>query len=106
MRTPKIERMVDELGHIKARVADLTAQEKRLKSELANYCANPAPGNMYAFEGRDFRATVSLPLPSEVTDWRAVAERLEPSRQLVRAHTSTKLNAPRVSVKARVRDAA
>lgn len=53
--------IVDELGQVKARIADLELREKELTSRLRRL----GPG---AYEGRLFRATVSEPGERAVLD--------------------------------------
>ncbi len=72
---------VDELGAIKAQIAELKAREEQIKQDLVECGVSEA-------EGRLFRATVSL-VERETTDWKAVAQKLNPSRQLITAHTSS-----------------
>jgi hypothetical protein len=72
----------DALGFLKAQIADL---ENRAKVEHARLVAM----GIGAHEGDMFRATVSV-AERESVDWKTVAARLEPSRQLVAAHTSAK----------------
>ena len=72
----------DALGDFKAQMADL---EVRAKVEHARLVAM-GPG---AHEGEIFRATVSV-AERETIDWKAISAKLEPSRQLVTAHTSAK----------------
>ena len=54
---------IDAIGRVKAAIAELEAQEKALRDSIAD---------------------------RETIDWRAIAEKLAPSRQLVTAHTSAK----------------
>ena len=75
--------MVDMLGRINAEMAEMGAQAKMLKAELQ---ARIEAGD--AAEGADFRASHALQNRSTV-DWKAVAAKLNPSRQLVSAHTKT-----------------
>ena len=89
-----LQTVVDELGLLLADKAVLVKREEELKSILRGAGVSPV-------EGQLFRATVATPAPTEVVDWKAIAERLEPSRQLITAHTTWRENAPRVSVKAR-----
>jgi hypothetical protein len=72
----------DALGFLKAQIADLEAAAKIEHARLV------AMG-VGAHEGETFRATVSV-APRETVDWKTVAAKLEPSRQLVTAHTSEK----------------
>ena len=70
----------DRLGAIKAQLAEIKKIEDALKAELTAL-------GVGSYEGDMFRATVSI--TEKVTvDWKAVCEKLEPSRQLVTAHTS------------------
>jgi hypothetical protein len=80
--------MVDQLGCVKAQIATLEKEEKRLRDAIAELDCD-------AIDGELFRATVSH---SEVAavDWKTIAEKCEPSRQLVAAHTELK---DRVTVK-------
>jgi hypothetical protein len=72
----------DLLGMLKAQIAEL---ETAAKVEHARLVAL----GVGAHEGAIFRATVSV-ADRETVDWKAVAAKLEPSRQLVVAHTATK----------------
>lgn len=74
--------MVDELGGLKARIADLQAREKELKTMLSG-CG------YQSVDGREYRASIAWSDGKISIDWRAVAEHFNPSRQLVTAHTST-----------------
>ena len=87
--------VVDQLGKLMAKIKDLSNQEAELKALLKD-SGEPV------VEGRLYRATVSKSEVSSV-DWRAVAEKLEPSRQLVAAHT-TESERVALRVVARVRD--
>jgi hypothetical protein len=73
--------MVDELGQLKANIANLQAQEKDLKAKLA-------ASGFQAVDGQHYRASISWQEGRVSIDWRAVAEHFNPSRQLVTAHTS------------------
>jgi hypothetical protein len=70
---------IDELGEIKAQIADLTAKEKALKDALADL----EPG---AYEGELFRLSISQS-DRDNLDMKAVREKL--SDQFIRAHTTT-----------------
>lgn len=71
--------LIDELGLLKAQIAEMKSREEALKAEVIL-----AGGG----EGLLYRATVSE-TTRKVIDWRAVAEALGPSRQLITAHTSS-----------------
>jgi hypothetical protein len=80
--------IVDQLGAIKAQQADLKARAGTLQAQLIEAGVTEADGAL-------FRATVSYSNVESV-DWKAIAAKLEPSYQLVAAHTSY---APRTTVK-------
>jgi len=92
--TQVLQTVVDELGLLLADKAALVKREEELKAILRGAGQSPV-------EGQLFRATVSTPGPTEVIDWKAIAERLQPSRQLIKAYTTMRENSPRVSVRAR-----
>ena len=73
---------VDRLGELKAQIKTLQDEAKAIEASMK------ADGSD-RFEGAFFAASVSHSERTTV-DWKAIAEKLEPSRQLVRAHTSTK----------------
>lgn len=82
---------------IQAEIAALREKEAEYKAILIE----AAGGEPSAFEDHCARSTVSFPVDSVVVDWKAVAEKAGASRQLIRAHTKTKKNSPRVCTKAR-----
>ena len=71
--------IADELGAIRAALADLKKREDDARAKLLELGINSA-------EGQLFRVTVSH-ADRERVDWAAVAEKLQPSRQLITAHT-------------------
>jgi hypothetical protein len=73
--------IVDELGTINAQIAELQARAKTLKATVQAFV--PAGE---AIDGTLFRASHSV-ADRETVDWKAVAAKLKPSRQLVKAHT-------------------
>jgi hypothetical protein len=77
---PTTAELVDELGTVKAEIADLEKREERLRAALIAAGVSEAEGTL-------FRCTVSHGSVERV-DWKAVAEKCQPSRQLVVAHTS------------------
>lgn len=86
-------RVVDQLGSIKAQIADLQAIEKELKAELS--------GSGFSFvDGGAYRASIHWQSHTSI-DWRAIAEHFNPSRQLVTAHSSHGDLSPVVRVSAR-----
>jgi hypothetical protein len=68
----------DALGLLNAQIADLQAQAKKLKAGVI--------ANGDTIEGSLYNATPVFSARDTV-NWKAVAEKLEPSRQLVAAHT-------------------
>jgi len=78
-RKMNIRKTVDELGSIKAKIAELKNLEDQLKKSLID-------SGLTAAEGQLFRASVSRS-QVETVDWCAVAARLDPSIQLITAHT-------------------
>lgn len=73
---------VDRLALIKAEVAALIAEEKELKTVLAD-------SGLDVIEGTLHRAAVSHCAGRDSIDWAAIAARFNPSRQLIKAHTVT-----------------
>jgi len=73
---------VDQLGLIAAIVGDLNKKADAIKAALK---ADPSTTSV---DGEFYRASISR---SErfTTDWHAIAEKFEPSRQLVTAHTTS-----------------
>ena len=88
--TSNLTKIIDDLGALKARIADLEAQEKALKQALADL----SPG---AYEGELFRLSISE-TERETLDMKAVREKLSP--QWMRAHTNvTNVRTLRVSAR-------
>jgi hypothetical protein len=72
--------LIDQLGEIKARIADLELQEKELKKAIIEMGTG-------AHDGDAYRATVVVS-DRETLDMEAVREKL--SAQFIRVHTSVK----------------
>jgi hypothetical protein len=88
--TPEtIAQLVDELAAIRADLADLKATEEAYRAELIAAGITEADGTLH-------RVTISQTIRS-VTDWQTIAEKFEPSRQLIAAHT--KQSAPSFTVR-------
>lgn len=82
--------IVDKLGLLKAEIAALQAEEKKLKEQLVKMGVGAHAGNLY-----DATVTVS---ERDSLDMEAVRAKLSP--QFLRAHTSTtKVTTVRVSAK-------
>lgn len=73
--------VVDRLAQIKQQIADLQQEEKDLKAELVE-------AGVPVIDGFYHRAAISECAGRAVTDWQAVAKRLNPSHQLIAAHTT------------------
>ena len=74
--------IVDQLLAVKAQLAALEEKEKELKDCLI------ASGQT-SIDGILARASVSYCEGREKTDWQTIAQRFNPSRQLIVAHTTT-----------------
>lgn len=73
-----LNKVIDELGNIRAQIAELTAKEKAIKESLEGL----KPG---AYEGDLFRLSISQSV-RETLDMKAVREKLSP--QFIAAHTN------------------
>jgi len=89
--------LVDKLGALRAQAADLGSDIKFLEGLLKE----AGPG---AYEGDLFRATVSVSERATVA-WKAIAEKLGASRQMLTANTKVS-EVSCVRVTARLKDAA
>lgn len=76
---------VDRLAFIKAQIAALQTEETALKQALIQAAERLGRDTLL---GTTHRATIAHTEGRITTDWRAVAERLNPSRQLITAHTT------------------
>jgi hypothetical protein len=73
---------VDRLAEIKAQIAALQAEEDELKNDLTESGAATIEGTLH-------RAAITYGSTRTTTNWQAVAQHLNPSRQLIKAHTTT-----------------
>ena len=74
--------MVDQLGALDAEIKALTKKADVLKADIKKHGPERYSGAIYS-------ALVYQSEGRVTTDWRAVAEHFNPSRQLITAHTST-----------------
>ena len=81
-RKHNLNGLADELGTVRAKKADLENREKAIRKILID-------SGVKILEDKLFRANL-VETMREYIDWETIAERLEPSRQLVKAHTSHK----------------
>ena len=82
--TSKVElsKLADELGTLRAQMATLKTRETTIRDTMIK-----AGGS--AYEGKAYRATVVEQIRTLI-DWKKVAAKLNPSRQLVTSYTTKK----------------
>lgn len=80
--TPELSGMVDQLGALDSQIKALTKQADTLKAAIKSQGPD-------RYNGSEFSALVFESEGRTTTDWRAIAEKFEPSRQLITAHTTT-----------------
>lgn len=85
---------VDQLGQLHAAMADMKRQADQIRAELED-------AGLETIEGQLYRVNFAQVTGSTITNWRAVAERLKASPQLIRAYTKTGEPSTRMTVKAR-----
>lgn len=79
---PDLAVMVDQLGALDAHIKALTKQAEALKATIK------AQGPE-RYMGASYSALVFESEGRTVTDWRSIAEKFNPSRQLITAYTVT-----------------
>ena len=82
MAKQNLHGLADELGNIRAEMADLKDRETEIREIFIK-------AKVDSIEDEIFRAKVVHSLRTTI-NWKAVAEKMEPSRQLVTAHTTEK----------------
>jgi histidinol-phosphate/aromatic aminotransferase/cobyric acid decarboxylase-like protein len=85
---------VDRLGALHAALATMKKESDQLRAELEDAGLSDIDGNLY-------RVNFAQVAGRTLTDWKTIAERLKPSAQLIRAHTTTGEPSTRMTVKAR-----
>lgn len=85
---------VDRLGALSAAIATMKKEADQLRAELEDAGLSDIDGNLY-------RVNFATVAGRTLTDWKTIAERLKPSAQLIRAHTTTGEPSTRMTVKAR-----
>jgi hypothetical protein len=85
---------VDELGALRAVIADLTKQADRLRADLED-------AGLSEIDGQHYRASFAQVAGRTLIDWETIAQRFKPSAQLIRAHTTTGKPSTRLNVTAR-----
>lgn len=88
--SPSLAAYIDEAGALDSEI-------KRLTKELDSIKAHIKAQGAGDFGGFSFNAKVIEAAPVERIDWKAIAEKLNPSYQLITAHTT--LSAPVVSIR-------
>ena len=79
---PSVQSIVDEIGSIDREIARLKAQ----RDDLAAIVKLTGAGRYF---GQYFEGLVYESKGRTTTNWKAIAEHFEPSRQLITAHTTT-----------------
>ena len=79
MNAKRIGNLVDELGRIRAQLADLKENESDIRDELLVSGITEAEGNL-------FRVVV-VESDRKIIDWQKIAKLLKPSRQLISGNT-------------------
>ena len=74
--------LADELGTVRAQMADLKDREREIRNTLIE-------AGVKTLEDDIFRALVVESMRTMI-DWKAIAAKLKPSHQLVTAHTEEK----------------
>jgi hypothetical protein len=82
LNTEALAAAVDALAAVKAEIARLKIREDNLKDILID-------SGEKAIEGTAHRAALSYSEGRELIDWKTIAAKFAPSRQLIAAHTST-----------------
>jgi uncharacterized membrane protein YdfJ with MMPL/SSD domain len=85
---------VDQLGAMQAAIADMKRKAEQLRTELEN-------AGLTDIEGQAYRVNFAQCAGKTLTDWKTIAAKLKPSRQLIAAHTTTGEASTRMTVKAR-----
>jgi uncharacterized membrane protein YdfJ with MMPL/SSD domain len=85
---------VDQLGAMQAAIADMKRKADQIRTELEN-------AGLADIEGQAYRVNFAQCAGKTLTDWKTIAAKLKPSRQLIAAHTTTGEASTRMTVKAR-----
>lgn len=89
----KLANTVDDLGRLKAEIADLEVRKGELEDVLVE-------SGESEIDGRLFRATVSIYDRATIA-WKKIAEKLNASRQIIKANTGEPTEVITVKVVAR-----
>ena len=85
---------VDELGQLHATIAKLKKDADQIRTDLED-------AGLADIDGQLYRVNFAQCAGKTLTDWQAIAKRLQASPQLIRAYTKTGEASTRMTVKAR-----
>jgi hypothetical protein len=85
---------VDELGALRAVIADLTKHADTIRTELED-------AGLATIDGQHYSASFAQVKGASRIDWQTIAQKFKPSRQLIAAHTTTGKPSTRLNVTAR-----
>jgi len=92
--TDTLSGKADQLGLLRAQIAALQDDADKLRAELE-------AAGLPKIDGQLYRVSFAQCAGRTVIDWPGIAQRLNPSRQLIQAHTTTTKETMRMSVTAR-----
>lgn len=75
-----LSKYADDLGYLRGRIASLQEEARDIEKLLKGY-------GIEELDGTHYRVTISYGVTTRRVDWKTVAAKLEPSHQLVAAHT-------------------
>lgn len=84
---------VDQLGALNAAIAKMQLDAAQLRTDLE-------AAGLADINGQLYRVNFSQCAGKTLTDWKAIAAKLKPSRQLIAAHTTTGKESTRMTLKA------
>jgi hypothetical protein len=90
----QLKRKADRMGLLHAVIAQSKTEAATLRAELEAAGLSEIEGSLYRVAFAECKGATKV-------DWQAVAKKLQPSRQLVKAHTSTGEGSTRMTVTAR-----
>lgn len=89
--------LADEYGEIKAQLADLKKRQDNIKEAFEQ-------AGVSELEGLSFRCVVSQVEESSCPDYKAICEKLKPSRQMIAANQKVTKGYTRINVYGRTGD--
>ena len=84
---------VDQLGALNAAIAKMQLDAAQLRTDLE-------AAGLADIHGQLYRVNFAQCAGKTLTDWKAIAAKLKPSRQLIAAHTTTGKESTRMTLKA------